>query len=139
MNEPRLVVLDASAVVAWLFRERGAETVSKVLARAVLPVSAMVESLYRAKELSHQLSGFELYDAIVKMGVLVEPVIGDDAVRAASLISDSRQARIRANGPCLSLGDGLCLAVAERLNLPVTGGDQFWSSLNLNVEFFPFR
>jgi len=39
---------------------------------------------------------------------------------------------------CLSLGDGVCLAVTERLNLPVTGGDQLRAELPLTVQFMPF-
>ena len=39
----------------------------------------------------------------------------------------------------LSLGDGLCIAVAERLGLPLTGGDQHWSTVSSTVPFMPFR
>jgi PIN domain nuclease of toxin-antitoxin system len=39
----------------------------------------------------------------------------------------------------LSLGDGLCIAVAERLNLPITGGDLYWETLDLRVKVLSFR
>ena len=39
----------------------------------------------------------------------------------------------------LSLGDGLCIAVAERLELPLTGGDLYWETLDLRVRVLSFR
>ena len=39
----------------------------------------------------------------------------------------------------LSLGDGLCIAVAERLELPITGGDLYWETLDLRVRVLSFR
>lgn len=43
------VVLDESAVLAWVLREGGYETVDKLLPFAVVPASAMVEVLYRSR------------------------------------------------------------------------------------------
>jgi PIN domain nuclease of toxin-antitoxin system len=55
-------------------------------------------------------------------------------------ISSPHLARRQARGAgSLSLGDGLCIAVAERLGLPVTGGHQHGEALDLAVEFVPFR
>jgi PIN domain nuclease of toxin-antitoxin system len=39
----------------------------------------------------------------------------------------------------LSLGDGLCIAVAERLELPITGGDLYCETLDLRVKVLSFR
>jgi PIN domain nuclease of toxin-antitoxin system len=41
--------------------------------------------------------------------------------------------------PASPLSDGLFLAVTERINLPVTDGDQLWAELPLTVQFMPFR
>lgn len=106
---------------------------------STLPASGMTEVLYRAKQRGHQMSMEDLSAAIRNMGVEVEPITADDCVRAATLIFDSREARTSQNEPCLSLGDGLCLAVAERLDLPVVASDNHWASLSLNVEYLPFR
>jgi PIN domain nuclease of toxin-antitoxin system len=35
----------------------------------------------------------------------------------------------------LSLGDALCIAVAERVQLPIVGDDLLWSQLPLEVDF----
>ena len=130
------VTLDASAVLAWVLRERGFETIDKVLPVAVVPVSAMVEVLYRAVERGHRLSPSQLHADLLALGLTVEPVTDADAERAAELIVASKASPGQGS---LSLGDGLCIAVAERLALPLTGGDRYWSQVPLRVEFLPFR
>jgi ribonuclease VapC len=135
----RKVVLDASAAIAWLVNERGAPTIGQLLPVAVLPASAMTESLYRCKEKGHRLDLEDLHQSLRAMGVSVEPVTDADSLRAAELILESRAARNAPGDPCLSLGDGLCLAVAERLQLPVTGSDYHWENLGMGVLFLPFR
>jgi ribonuclease VapC len=135
----RRVVLDASAVLAWILRERGWQTVDALLPFSVVPAPAMVEVLYRAQERGHRLSPRQLHDDLVSLGIVVEPLTDADSVRAAELIGASRDARTERDPQCLSLGDGLCLAVAECLGLTVTGGDQHWASCDLSVAFLPFR
>ena len=136
MSSTRRVVLDASALLAWVLHERGATTVDQMLAVGVAPASVLVETLYRAVEKGHRLQPEQLHEALLEMGLNVEPVTGEDVVRAADLIAASRQAH---GAGSLSLGDGLCIAVAERLQLPVTGGDQHWETLDLTVSYLPFR
>ena len=84
------VTLDASAVLAWVLRERGFETIDKVLPVAVVPVSAMVEVLNRAVERGHRLSPAQLHTDLIALGLTVEPVTDADAVRAAELIVSSK-------------------------------------------------
>jgi PIN domain nuclease of toxin-antitoxin system len=76
--------------------------------------------------------------AALAMGLTVETFTASDVARAAELIAYSRVSHRDAQGDCLSLGDGLGLAVAERLELPITGGDQLWAALPLTVQFMPF-
>lgn len=137
MTAARRVTLDASALLAWVLDERGAATVRKLLPVAVIPASAMVETLYRAKQRGSAMSMAELHDSITAMGVQVAAIEPGDVLRAAELIHASH---VR-SGPSksLSLGDGLCLAVAERLGLPLAGGDLDWAVENLSVEFIPYR
>lgn len=123
-------------MLAWVLRERGFETIDKVLPVAIIPVSAMVEVLYRAVERGHRLSPAQLHADLLALGLTVEPVTDADSERAAELIVAAKATP----GPgSLSLGDGLCIAVAERLGLPLTGGDQYWSQMTLAVDFLPFR
>lgn len=134
---PAKVVLDASAVLAWLLAERSKDVIDKLLPVAVVPSSAMTEALYIATIRGHALSTQELRDALAVAGVRVEAVSDDDSVRAADLIAASRASRVAAGA--LSLGDGLCIAVAERLDLPIVGGDQAWEALDLRVRYHPFN
>jgi PIN domain nuclease of toxin-antitoxin system len=57
-------------------------------------------------------------------------------VRAAHLIASSR---LSVAPGSLSLGEGLCIAVAERLDLTITGDDQHGEPLDLTVQYLPFR
>jgi PIN domain nuclease of toxin-antitoxin system len=81
----------------------------------------------------------ELHLTLLSLGLRVETVIDEDTVRAAALIYQSRREGPPNNGRALSLGDGLCLAVAERLQLPISGGDEYWETLELAVRYQPFR
>ena len=112
------------------------ETIDKVLPVAITPVAAMVEVLYRAVERGHRLPPAQLHADLLALGLTVEPVTDADSERAAELIVASKATP----GPgSLPLGDGLCIAVAERLGLPLTGGDTYWSQVPLQVEYLPFR
>ena len=136
MSGQRRVVLDASALLAWVLNERGTQTVDRLLAVGVAPASVMVEVLYRAAEKGHRLPPDQLYASLLEMGVEVEAITAADVVRAAEVIAASRLGPDRGS---LSLGHGLCIAVAERLHLTVTGGDQYWANVDMAVQFFPFR
>jgi ribonuclease VapC len=135
----RKVVLDASAVLAWVLRERGAETVERMLPVGVIPAANMTEVLYRAPERGHRMPPAQLEVHLIAKGLAVEPVTGQDSCRAAVLIRHSRDNRQDAKDRGLSLGDGLCIAVAERLGLPIAGGDTAWAEVPMNVTYRPFR
>ena len=109
-----MTVLDASAVLAYLKGEPGAEVVAGRLEGAVIGAANWSEVLAR---LGGDVEA-SLADAIlVAHGVTVEPVTKDDAARAARLRDRS-----------LSLGDRLCLALGERLQATVVTADRAWGS-----------
>ena len=84
------------------------------------------------------MSPEELHDHVVAMGLEVESFRQGDSVRAAELLLYS----LEHPGPKderLSLGDAGCIAVPERLQVPISGDDSYWSLLPLTVEFHPFR
>lgn len=133
-----LVVVDASAVLAYLFRERGGTTVERVLPYSVLPAPTLAEVVYKAAAKGFAGDGASLARDLGLLGVRVEPATLEDGLRAGELIAESQAAK-SASGKSLSLGDGLCIAVAERLDLKMTGGDMHWAECDLRVEFHPFR
>lgn len=109
-----MTVLDASAVLAFLQGEPGADVVSEHLDGAVIGAANWSEVRTR---LAGELEG-SLADAIlVARGVRVEPVTKADAEQAA-LIADRS----------LSLGDRLCLALGQRLGEVVLTADRAWGS-----------
>ncbi len=137
MRHPRRVVLDASAVVEWLLARDAKELIDRLLPLAIIPVPSLTEALYIGSLARHGLPETELYNTLMVAGAQVEGVSDDDAMRAAELIAGSRRSSSTKGG--LSLGDGLTIAVAERLALPITGGDQYWETLELRTTYLPFR
>ncbi len=134
----RRVVFDASAVIAWTLNERGAATVDRLLPFAVIPAPNLTEALHISRRRGHRLTSDQLRARVLAIGAEVEPFTGDDTVRAAewlTYIDDNPQP----GGDRLSLGDALCIAVAERLQLPLVGDDGLWSILPLAVAFHAFR
>ena len=125
-------VLDASAVLAWLFGERGEEVVDEMLEHAVISTVNLAEVLYRADE--EGMAAGALQRDLEALGVQVAPFLDEDARR---LVEVRRTARRQ--GTRLSLADCCCLATSIRLGLHVVGADQVWTSLRLGVEIIPLR
>jgi len=137
MTSPRRVVLDASAVVEWLLARRDKDVIDRLMPFSVIPAPALTEALYTVSLKNHGLPAAELFNTLMVAGTQIEGVTDEDAIRAAELIAMSRRSSTSAGS--LSLGDGLNIAVAERLGLPIIGGDQYWETLDLRVEYLPFR
>lgn len=116
------VLLDASAVLAWLFREPGAREVRDVIDDAFIPSLNWAEVLQKARdrELDAELTG----TMISAFGLAVVAVDAEDASRAAALWE---------RGTTLSLADRFCLAVGDRLDLPVWTCDRAWADVSDRV------
>jgi len=131
VTAPRCV-LDASAVLAWLFRERGEQVVDQILEHAALSTVNLAEVLYRADEAD--VATASLADDLEAIGVRFVPFTAQDA----GLVEEVHRAT-RRELPSLSLADCCCLATGIRLNLPVVGGDQAWAALRLGIDIHPIR
>ena len=125
-------VVDASAVLAWLFDEHGADAVDKVLGVSTLSAVNLAEVLYRCDEVG--MATANLQRDIEALGVRVEPFGASDA----HLVEEVRRVG-RRNAVRLSLADCCCLATGIRLNLPVVGGDEAWRGLRLGIDVHPIR
>lgn len=124
-------VLDASAVLAYLNRETGAEVVADLVA-----LGANVSAVNLAEVLSTAADrGVEAERLLVRLAdvgllqgaISVEPFTAEDASAVASLRAATRSAG-------LSLGDRACLALARRLEAPAVTADAAWSELDVGVE-----
>jgi PIN domain nuclease of toxin-antitoxin system len=127
---PGEVVLDASALLAWLVRERGADVVGEVLPRAVISAVNLSEVLYRGQSLGRNVA--TLPARLGHLGLRVEPFTAEDALIATDIFARDRR-RV------LSLADRCCLATATRLGLPAFTDDRAWSTLDLGVRVVTFR
>ena len=123
-------VLDASALLAWLVQEPGAEVVGRYLPRAVISAVNLSEVLYRGKRLGRVVA--TLPARLGHLGLRVEPFTADDALLATAVYARDRR-------HLLSLADRCCLATAIRLGLPAVTGDRAWAALDLGVEVLAFR
>ena len=119
------IVLDASAVLALLAGEPGAEAVS-----ACVPDAAV--STVNVAEIGTKLAdrGMRKKDVRRAIGTLGLEVVTFDAesAYAAAMLRD----RTRQFG--LSLGDRTCLALGAARGLPVLTADRSWAELSIGVE-----
>lgn len=136
-----LAVLDASALVALLFKEQGHETIVRIIrAGAVTTATGLAEALDVARRRNHGLSSAELLDALGELGLEVEPLDLPDGLAMADLLALAEAKRKQQPGiGSLSLGDAACLAVAQRLELPAVFSDGTWEVLDLPIQLLPFR
>ena len=114
------VVLDASAVLALLFEEPGAEMVRGHLRTGVIGAANLAEVL--AKLSDHGLPAPEAARAVTILGLEVAPMTESQAQRSAELRPATRVAG-------LSLGDRACLALALELGASALTADRSWAGI----------
>jgi PIN domain nuclease of toxin-antitoxin system len=119
------VVLDASALLAYLRAEPGSEAVDGVLGSALITSVNWAEVLQ--KSLSAGVEAKGLRQELQALGLAVEPFSAGDADTAALLWPQTRNLG-------LSLADRACLSLALRLNLPVLTCDRIWAELTLPLR-----
>jgi len=124
-------VLDASALLAYLANEPGADAVADAIsAGTTMSTVNLAEALSNIAarnadpaQVTAQLTGRGLIDG----AITIEPFDTADAVEVARL-------RPLTNRAGLSLGDRACLALARRLSCPVLTADRAWTSLALDLD-----
>lgn len=129
-------VLDASALLAYLRDEPGADRVADVIALgASMSTVNVAEVLSRAADrgadpaaLAADLSARGLLGG----AIAIEPFTLVDAVDVARLRPLTRSAG-------LSLGDRACLALARRADAPAITADAAWDTVDANVELIQIR
>jgi ribonuclease VapC len=136
LTEGAARVLDASALLAHLTDEPGADTVEKALIRgsamSAVNLAEVLSKLADAGEDPAEVSDRLRRQGLVGGRLLVVPFTADDAVTIAAL-----RRRTMARG--LSLGDRACLALALRLGLPAMTADRSWANIRLGVRIETIR
>jgi ribonuclease VapC len=124
------LVLDASAVLAVIFAEKGADFVIPRLPGALLSCITLAEVTSRALE-----NGKPLEDASREIARLPLRLVEYDAGQAH--ITANLRPATKALG--LSLGDRACLALGVSRKVKVLTGNRDWRKLKLDVEILLFR
>ncbi|MCL2317396.1 MAG: PIN domain-containing protein [Actinomycetia bacterium] len=112
-----MIVLDASAALAFLKGEPGADAVEAALVNGPAVCGAANWSEIAQKLLAAGRNWADARAALLSYGVTVEPVTRDDAEWAAAHWAEH---------PSLSLGDRLCLALAHRTGADAWTTDRTW-------------
>lgn len=119
-----MVVLDASALLAYLFAESGHEAVAEVIDSCCLSTVNLAEVISRFVRDGH--SPVLVHRQLATSGIEIVAFGGEDAALVASLVPPTQHLG-------LGLGDRACLALALRRDVPVLTADQAWGKLNLPI------
>jgi ribonuclease VapC len=128
MNE---IVLDASAILAIIFDERGAEKLTdEILDHAVVSTVNLAEVQSKLVKKG--------YDPDVAWGDTISLVTAEVCFTSEhAKIAGSLSAKTEKLG--LSLGDRSCLALAIALKAPVYTAEQVWRGLKIGVPIHVIR
>ena len=122
--------LDASALLASVHQEPGAEVVREHLEDAVISAVNWAEVVQKA--LARGADVQRMRADIDALRVLIVPFDADAAEAAAGLWTETR-------GAGLSLADRCCLGLARRLGIPALTADRAWALLAINVDIRVIR
>ena len=129
-------VLDASALLAHLRDEPGADVVGEAIASgAVISTVNLAEVFSRVADRGGdpaKLAAELTQNGLLDGAITIEPFTAADAIDAGRLRALTRDAG-------LSLGDRACLALARRLDAPALTADTDWQGVAHGVELRPIR
>jgi len=119
------VVLDASALIAFLLEEPGAEVVAQHLSDALVSSVNMTEVVAKLVDLGQ--TSEEITLTLRRLGSRIVPFDAAQALAAGLLRHATRAAG-------LSVGDRACLVLAGSEGLPAVTADRAWAGLDHGVE-----
>ena len=118
-------VLDASALLALLNAEKGADLVQDVLPRSVISAVNLAEVVTRLMAVG--MPENEIQETLRLLGLKIIPFEEEEAFQSGFLY-----ARTQRFG--LSLGDRACLALAKSMGAMAVTADQAWKELDVGVK-----
>ena len=124
------VVLDASAILAVLNREPGAERVLPHVMNTVASAVNLAE--VQGKLVSRGIPRDEAWEASISVVQELVAFDGEQAALTGSLLPETKPFG-------LSLGDRACLALSMVLKAPVYTTERAWKSLRLGIQVHVIR
>jgi len=125
-----VIALDASALLAFLLRERGHERVGALLNEACMSTVNFSEVLGRFARVGQDV--VLIAEELLAAPVEIVPFSIEQAAIAAALVPETQ-----AKG--LSLGDRACLALARQRGIRAITADSSWTGLNLSIAIETIR
>jgi PIN domain nuclease of toxin-antitoxin system len=123
-------ILDASALLAFLRKEPGAERVAAVLTASSICAVNLAEAFGKMVEYENSLEAVAYQ--VERLRIPVIPFDAEQARIAASLWKATRLAG-------LSLGDRACLALAMKTSLPALTTERKWEECGLPIKVIKIR
>ena len=125
------IVLDASAILALIQEERGAEKLTdEIMDDAVISTVNLAE--VQSKLVKKGFASEEAWESALSLVTAAEPYTSEQAKIAGDLIMKTEKYG-------LSLGDRSCLALAISLKAPVYTTEQIWKNLKLGILIHVIR
>lgn len=125
------MILDSSAVLAYMYRETGWRYVENILLDQTLlsAVNAAEVLIVLTRKQGALARSWQQLEAL---NVSIEPFTRQQSIETARLVPATQ-------GYGLSLGDRACLALALERQMPVLTGDRIWQTLDIGVRVEIFR
>jgi PIN domain nuclease of toxin-antitoxin system len=125
-----MIVLDASALLAYLFKESGHEVVAQYMGDCCLSTVNLSEVIGRFARDGHDPQ--QVFTRLSAAGIEFVPFTAVQATLAASLLPQTKPLG-------LSLADRACLSLALARNIPVITADQAWQQTNFGLQIIVIR
>jgi len=125
-----VIALDASALLAFLLRERGHDRVRELLSEACMSTVNLSEVLGRFARTGEDVA--TIAEKLLEAPIELVPFSTHQAALAAALVPSTQ-----AEG--LSLGDRACLALASERGIRAITADRSWRRLKLRIEVEAIR
>jgi len=120
-----MIVLDSSAILAFLWDEPGTQIVAEALQSGDVVCTVANWAEVATKVMAAGGSWDDAEEALFGLRLAIVPLTADDAVAAGHLWLEHRN---------LSLGDRLCLAVAMRQKVQTLTADTEWAAVTPLVQ-----
>lgn len=119
-------VLDASAVLAWLWQEEGNARIGELLAGQRCLLGSVNLAEVASKALDKGLPKEQMGELLSSLDVEIVPYSQEEALETALLRPPTRKLG-------LSLGDRACLALAKARGAVAVTADRTWMKLDADI------